>query len=71
MRGKKLTNEEFAERQVKKVLKNIIGMEQTYPRKSIERACWKYRDANSRKRKAQEDIQVLEKKLAQAKGDLK
>lgn len=71
MRGKKLTPQEKEDKEVKKVLKNIISLEKYYAQKSIERACFRYKDANLRKRNAQKELKGLEEKIAKAKEDLK
>lgn len=71
MRGKKLTPKEIEDKEIKKILKRIIDLEKHYSKGLIERACFRYKDANVRKRSAQKDIEELEIKLERAKRDLK
>ncbi len=65
--GRRLTEKEKEEKLIKKVVKRIIGLESVYPKRIIERACFRYKDANLRKRNALKEKQVLERQLAETK----
>lgn len=64
--GKRLTEKEREEKQVNRVLKRIIGFEKSYPIRIIERACFRYKDANLKRRTALKEKQELEEKLSEA-----
>ena len=63
--GKRLTEKEKEEKLIKKVIKRIIGLEKIYPQQVIERACFRYKDTNLRRRNALKQKQELEEKLAE------
>ncbi len=69
--GKRLTDHEKEERDVKKVLSKITKLEKSYPQHLVERACYRYKNANLDKRKAEKEMKELEEKLADAKKRLK
>jgi len=69
--GKKLTPQEIENREVNKILKKIQSFEKSHPHHLIERACFRYKDANLRKRKAEKEIAELNKRLERAKKDLR
>ena len=69
--GKKLTGQEKENREVQRIIKKIKTLERSYPQNLIERACFRYKDANVRKRKAKEKIEELQEELNKAKQDLK
>jgi hypothetical protein len=65
---KKLDKEE---KTIKRIVQKIVSFEKRFPRYLIERACYRYKMANLKKRTAEKSIKELEKKLAEAKADLK
>jgi len=69
--GKRLTPQEIESREVNKILKKIQSFEKSHPQNLIERACFRYKDANLRKRKAEREIAELNQRLERAKKDLK
>ena len=69
--GKKLTNQEKQDRQVKRIIAKIHKFEKVYPQEVVEKACYRYKMANVDKRKAEKSIADLEKNLADAKRRLK
>ena len=68
---KKLTNSEKEKREVKKIIQKIHALEKTHPQHLVERACFRYKNANLDKRKAEKEMKDLEKKLEDAKRRLK
>ena len=69
--GKKLTDSEKEDREVKKILLKIRKLEKQHPQHLVERACFRYKTANLDKRKAEKEMKELEKRLADAKRRLK
>jgi len=69
--GKRLTEKEIEGRQIAKIIQRIRALEKVYPQNLIERACFRYKDANLQKRNAKMEIEAMEKKLQQAKSILK
>ncbi len=69
--AKRLTDGEKEDREVKKILLKIHKLEKQYPQHLVERACFRYKNANLDKRKAEREMEELEKKLADAKRRLK
>lgn len=69
--GKRLTEKEIEGRQIAKIIQRIRILEKVYPQNLIERACFRYKDANLQKRNAKMEIEAMEKKLQQAKSILK
>jgi len=65
--GKRLTEKEKEEKLIKKVIRRIIGLEKTYPQRAIERACFRYKDTNLKRRTALKEKEELEEKLAETK----
>lgn len=68
--GKRLTEQEREEKIITKVMRRIKSLEKVYPQKLIERACFRYKDANKKKRNAEKDIVGLEEQLQEAKNIL-
>jgi len=69
--GKKLTDKERREREVKLVISKIKKLEKSHKQDIVESACVKYKVANVDKRRAEVEMKELEKKLADAKRRLK
>ena len=69
--AKKLTDAEREDREVKKILLKIHSLEKNYPQYLVERACFRYKNANLDKRKAEKEMIELEKKLEDAKKRLR
>ena len=69
MRGKKLTSKEIDERIINKILKRIRNIEKDHNQHYIQSACHRYINSN-KKRKALEDLEDAEKRLAEAKKRL-
>ncbi len=68
--GKKLTEQEREERVVRNILAQIKRLEKRYPQVFVERACYRYKQANLEKRKAEKEIGELNEKLESAKKKL-
>ena len=68
--GRKLTRQELEEREVQRIVKKIIGLEKHHEQRLVEKACWRYKNANLDKRRTEDKIQTLEKELSNAKGRL-
>lgn len=69
--GKRLTNQEIRFREVTKVVIKIKKLEKFHNQDIVESACSRYKTANVDKRKAAEEIELMEKKLADAKRRLR
>ncbi len=68
---KKLTESEREDKEVRKIISKIKKLERSYPQYLVERACYRYKTANLDKRKAERELEELEKKLVDAKQRLK
>lgn len=69
--GKKLTEQEKDDREVKRILAKIHKLKKIHPQELVEKACYRYKMANVDKRKAEKSIAELEENLADAKKRLK
>ena len=69
--GKKLTDKEREDRDVRAVISKIQKLEKIHTQEIVERACAKYKVANVEKRRAEKSIAALEEKLADAKKKLR
>ncbi len=69
--GKRLTEQEKEDREVKRIVAKIIKLEKVHPQGLVERACYRYKNANLDRRRAEKEIAEHEKKLAEAKRRLK
>lgn len=69
--AKKLTEAQKEEREVKRILSKIHVLEKTFPQNLVERACFRYKNANLEKRKAEKEMKILERKLEDARRRLK
>lgn len=68
---KRLTDQEIRRRKVNTVVAKIIKLEKPHGQSIVETACAKYKNASVDKRKAQEELETLEEKIARAKRRLK
>lgn len=68
---KKLTDQEKEDREVKKILSKIRSLEKSHPQPLVERACFRYKNANLDKRKAEKEMKDLEERLQDAKRRLR
>lgn len=69
--GKKLTDKEREERDVRAVISKIQKLEKVHTQEIVEKACAKYKYANVEKRKAEKAIVALKEELADAERKLK
>lgn len=69
--GKRLTKKEKEEKTISKIVQRIKSLEKVYPQDLVERACFRYKDANVKKRNAEKEMAELEEKLQEAKSRLK
>lgn len=69
--GKKLTEQERENRETQKVISKIKKLEKVHPQFIVERACYRYKNANLDKRKAEKELKELNKKLEDARKRLK
>lgn len=69
--AKKLTEQEKEVRETRKVLKKIRTLEKKHPQHIVERACFKYKNWNLEKRKAQKKMKELEEELEKTKRRLR
>lgn len=69
--GKKLTDKERENRDVRAVIFKIQKLEKIHTQEMVEKACARYKFANVEKRKAEKSIAALEKELADAKKKLR
>jgi len=69
--GKRLTDQEVRARKVSIVVSKIKKLEKMHSQDIVESACVKYKKANVDKRKATEEIEAMENKLADAKRRLR
>jgi len=69
--GKKLTNQEKRAKEVSVIVSKIRKLEKFHEQDVVESACVKYKNANVDKRKASQEIEAMEKKLADAKRRLR
>ncbi len=67
---RKLTEKQIEERFVKKILKRIRHIEKDYSVELIQRACYRYTQANLQKRKALKDMQEAKEKFDEARAKL-
>lgn len=67
---KKLTAKEIDERVVRKIFSRIRNLEKKYNPMYIHKACYRYVQSSLEKRKALEDLQNAEERLAEAKRRL-
>lgn len=68
--GKRLTEAEKEEREIKRILQKIKKFEKIHPQNLVERACYKYKQAHLKKRSAEKEIEGLQEKLQDAKKRL-
>jgi len=69
--AKRLTEAEREDKEIKKIMLRIRSLEKTYPQRLVERACFRYKNANLEKRNTEKEMKVLEKRLEEAKRRLK
>ena len=67
----KLTEQEKEEREVRVILAKIKKLEKSNPQHLVERACFRYKNANLDRRKAEKEIKEHEQKLEDAKRRLR
>jgi len=60
--ARKLTDKEKEDTEIRGIIKKIISLETKHPKKFVERACYRYKDASLRKRNAEKEIKLLERK---------
>ncbi len=68
---KKLTEQEKEEREVRVILAKIKKLEKSHQQYLVERACFRYKNANLDRRKAEKEIKEHEQKLEDAKRRLR
>jgi hypothetical protein len=71
MKTSKKYKREVENKEVSKIVSEIVALEQKYLQSFVRRACNRYTQAISEKNKAEKKIKVLEAQLSQAKSKLK
>ena len=69
--GKRLTNQEKRAKEVSKVVSKIKKLEKSSPQDVVESACVQCKNANVNRRKAESEMEELEKKFEDDKRRLK
>ena len=67
----KKSQKEIENEKVNKIVQEVKSLEKKYSQNLIERACFRYKDANLRKRTAEKEIAKLKERLAKVEQDLK
>lgn len=69
--GKRLTEQEIRDREIKKIISKISKLESVHSAELVESACARYKHDKVEKRKAQKEYDEAERRLAQIKKRLK
>ncbi len=69
--GKKLTEKEKREREVMRIISKISKLEKVHDKELVESACYKYKNTQVERRKAQSEYDEAEQKLLKLKKRLK
>ena len=69
--GKRLTEKELRERDIKNVVSKIQKLEKIHAKDIVESACYRYKTANLERRNAEKEFREAEKNLANARRKLR